>query len=81
MSAMFYGILGFSIGFFVGYLVTFLMSDEKAIINLINKWACHHDWELKKEIEVECDYGTIYHKFIYVCKKCGKFKTINSKKI
>lgn len=81
MSAMFYGILGFSIGFFVGYLITFLMSDEKAIINLINKWACHHDWELKKEIEVECAGEIVNHKFIYVCKKCGKFKTLNSKNI
>lgn len=28
---------------------------KEAIINLINKWACCHDWQLKKEIEVECD--------------------------
>ena len=59
----------------------FYVRMKEAIIKLINKWACCHDWELKKEIEVECDYGTIYHKFIYVCKKCGKFKTINSRKI
>lgn len=54
---------------------------KEAIINLINKWACCHDWQLEKEIEVECDNRTIYHKYIYVCKKCGKFKTINSSTI
>ena len=54
---------------------------KEAIINLINKWACCHDWQIKKEIEVECDDGGVYHKFIYVCKKCGKFKTLNSRKI
>lgn len=27
---MFYGILGFSIGFFVGWLVIFMMFDEKS---------------------------------------------------
>jgi hypothetical protein len=54
---------------------------KKALINLINKWACCHDWQTKKEIEVECDGGTLYHKFIFVCKKCGKFKTLNSRKI
>lgn len=54
---------------------------KEAIINLINKWACCHDWQIKKEIEVECDGGTLYHKFIFVCKKCGKFKTLNSRKI
>lgn len=56
-------------------------SMKEAIINLINKWACCHDWELKKEIEVECSDGATYYKFIFVCKKCGKFKTLNSKKI
>ena len=54
---------------------------KKAIINLINKWACCHDWQIKKEIEVECDDGSFYHKFIFVCKKCGKFKTLNSRNI
>ena len=54
---------------------------KEAIINLINKWACCHDWQIKKEIEVECDDEGVYHKFIYVCKKCGKFKTINSRRI
>lgn len=54
---------------------------KKAIINLINKWACCHDWQLTKEIEVECAGEIVNHKFIYVCKKCGKFKTFNSKNI
>lgn len=39
---------------------------KEAIINLINKWACCHDWQLEKEIEVECDNRTIYHKYIYM---------------
>ena len=54
---------------------------KEAIINLINKWACCHDWQINKEIEVECDGEIVSHKFIYVCRKCGKFKTINSRRI
>ncbi len=54
---------------------------KEAIINLINKWACCHDWQLNKEIEVECDGEIVNHKFIYVCKKCGKFKTLSSRRI
>lgn len=54
---------------------------KEAIINLINKWACCHDWELKEEIKVECNNGDVYHIFIFICKKCGKFKTINTEKI
>ena len=54
---------------------------KEAIINLINKWACCHDWQLIREIEVESDGEIVNHKFIYVCKKCGKFKTLNSRRI
>ena len=54
---------------------------KEAVINLINKGACCRDWQLHKEIEVECDGEIVGHKFIYVCRKCGKFKTINSRKI
>lgn len=49
---------------------------KEAIINLINKWACHHDWILEKEFEIQ-ELGIIAHwKVLYRCKKCGKFKTI-----
>lgn len=51
---------------------------KEAIINLINKWSCHHDWELAKETRVETDLGGSYVSLIYVCKKCGKFKKLKT---
>lgn len=49
---------------------------KEAIINLINKWACPHDWVLEKEFKIQELGVTSCCKFIYRCKKCGKFKTI-----
>jgi hypothetical protein len=54
---------------------------KQAIINLINKWACMHDWDKFDEINV---YTTHPEKapvlstiLMLVCKKCGKIKQIN----
>ena len=51
---------------------------KEAIINLINKWACHHDWQLVKETRVGTDFGGSYISLLFVCKKCGKFKRIKT---
>lgn len=51
---------------------------KEAIIKLINKWACSHDWVLDREIEIK-DWGVTAHwKFLYKCKKCGKFKIVKT---
>ena len=50
----------------------------KLIENLIEKWACNHDWKQIEHIKVSDDFGGSYHKFLFVCKKCGKFKWIKS---
>lgn len=48
----------------------------QALIKLVEKWACTHEWEMWSETRVRSfnDY-TIYH---FVCKKCGKFKKVKS---
>lgn len=49
---------------------------KEVIINLINKWGCHHDWKLIRETEVFTDFGGNYTALLFVCKKCGKFKKL-----
>ena len=49
----------------------------QALIKLIEKWACCHEWELWREQQVE-SYGDRYKVFHFVCKKCGKFKRVKS---
>ena len=44
----------------------------KAIVDIIRKKACFHDWELVKEVNISC----IRKQFIYICKKCGEIKQI-----
>lgn len=51
---------------------------KEAIINLINKWACSHDWDLIKETLVRTEFGGAYTSLIFVCKKCGKFKKMKT---
>lgn len=51
----------------------------QALIKLVEKWACRHEWERKEAwIEVESNkYGYRNHDVtLYVCKKCGKFKKV-----
>lgn len=43
-----------------------------------NKWFCSHQWKLFREIEVEGSFGEIFHKYIFYCTKCGKFKKIKT---
>ena len=51
---------------------------KEAIINLINKWACCHDWQLVRETRVNTDIGGSYIALLFVCKKCGKFKKLKT---
>ena len=43
----------------------------KAIVDIIRKKACFHDWELVKEVNFYTR-----KQFIYICKKCGEIKQI-----
>lgn len=47
----------------------------KAIIDILRKKACFHDWKLVKEIEISC----IHYQFVYICQKCGEIKKIDVK--
>ena len=51
----------------------------QALIKLVEKWACKHEWEKIEEwTETDQDkYGIhCYDYALYVCKKCGKFKKV-----
>lgn len=50
----------------------------KALIKLVEKWTCSHDWQQWEQIYVEGNNGYNYHVFHFVCKKCGKFKKAKS---
>ena len=51
----------------------------KALIKLVEKWACRHCWETHHTVEV---YEYSYDKMPYktkrtlICSKCGKIKKI-----
>jgi hypothetical protein len=51
---------------------------KEKLLQIIDKWGCHHQWKRLEMIEVESDYGGFYRVFHYVCEKCGKFKKIKS---
>ena len=49
------------------------------IKKLLEKWSCKHDWELFKHIKVYDEFSNDIpcgHKYIFICKKCGKIKRI-----
>ena len=50
----------------------------KALIKLVEKWACTHDMELIKEIRVDDNFFGTYHKYMFMCRKCGKIKWTKS---
>lgn len=54
----------------------------EAIKRLIDKWACHHDWE-EMEVVKTYQYATdkLPYKRTYVlkCKKCGEIKVLTIK--
>jgi len=54
----------------------------KALIKLVEKWACCHEWEVENKITSsgereytsgkKIEYTDI--KYLYICKKCGKWR-------
>ena len=52
---------------------------KQALIKLLEKWACCHDWESHNKTDV---YASATSKMPYktketlICKKCGKIKRI-----
>lgn len=53
---------------------------KQALINLINKWACNHLWNVHYEIAVWDKEASlempIETKQTLICEKCGKIKRI-----
>ena len=63
----------------------------KLIDAIIKKWFCCHDWELKTEEKVEISnykpvkysifdkekYTTSYIRLHYICRKCGRYMTVD----
>lgn len=45
---------------------------------LLDKLACHHDWQLIRDVHVTTDFGGAYNSLIFVCNKCGKFKKMKT---
>lgn len=43
----------------------------QALIKLVEKWACKHEWHLRTEI-----YENFHTRQVWVCWKCGKIKKI-----
>lgn len=51
------------------------------IIDIIRSWFCKHEWECLSNIAVyrdNFDSIPLYHKWVYVCKKCKRKKIIKS---
>ena len=51
----------------------------KAIVMLITKWGCHHQWECEHTMQVFAHSDDpMPRKTVgtYICKKCGKFNQI-----
>lgn len=47
----------------------------KLLKKLVEKWACHHQWGLEVERNVNGGmYRASYTSYTYICKNCGKFK-------
>lgn len=43
---------------------------------ILEKWACKHEWEVWDKVNVKDDFGGRYTVTHFVCKKCGKFKKV-----
>ena len=51
----------------------------KALIKLVEKWACRHEWQVLEnwiEEEYRGRFSYSYDVTLYVCKKCGKMKRV-----
>lgn len=47
---------------------------KQLILELLDKWACKHDWACILETDVHGEFGDRYTSLTYVCRGCGKFK-------
>ena len=44
-----------------------------ALIKLIEKWSCMHDWDVYAERTITGPGESRYFMHTFICKKCGKF--------
>jgi len=51
---------------------------KEAIINLLRKWGCFHEWKLELEIKQTYENKVCGMKYLYICKKCGKMKWVET---
>lgn len=51
---------------------------KEILKKLIDKWCCHHEWEIWRKVDVEGDWGNTWTVYHLVCKKCGKLKKVKS---
>jgi len=52
----------------------------KALIRLVEKWGCHHQWDTFRETSIYKDGDTdstpIRIELTMICEECGKIKKI-----
>lgn len=51
---------------------------KEAIIKILRKWGCCHEWEYIREIRLIKGDDVIGYKYFYICKKCGKMKWVKA---
>ena len=51
----------------------------EAIKNIFRKWGCCHEWECRQGYKiVNENRDVIGYKYLYICKKCGKIRWLES---
>ena len=51
----------------------------EAIKNILRKWGCCHEWECRQGCKiVNENRDVIGYKYLYICKKCGKIRWLES---
>lgn len=52
---------------------------KEAIINLLRKWGCCHEWKQEQPVRIIDNDGNVTgYKWLYICKKCGKMKWVKA---
>lgn len=59
------------------------MKLYKALLKILDKWGCHHKWNVWRTIDYyDISYGRTknptYHVFHLKCTKCGKLTKVKS---
>lgn len=49
---------------------------RNVIKQILEKFACKHDWYVHEETHVMTDWGESYYRQTLICRKCGKIKSI-----